>query len=132
MGQPAAKAGDRIVATDTHIVMVPTAAGLVPVPLPHPFDGDIDAGLSSNVKVMGSYAAIVGSTATNAHAHPPTSPGTSFQRAPSNAGRIKVGSASVRINGKAAARNADIAETCNDPQDLPVGVVQAHGTVYFG
>lgn len=131
MGQPAAKAGDRIVATDTHVVMVPTSGGPVPVPLPHPFDGNLDAGLSGNVTIMGKHAATVDSTATNAKAHPPTSPGTSFQRAPSNKGRITVGSATVRINGKSAARNNDVAETCNDPHDAPVGIVVASGTVYI-
>ena len=36
MGQPAAKQGDQIVATDTHIVLVPSPGGPVPTPLPHP------------------------------------------------------------------------------------------------
>jgi uncharacterized Zn-binding protein involved in type VI secretion len=38
----------------------------------------------------------------------------------------------VKINGKMAARNGDIAETCNDPVDLPVGQVIAVGTVFIG
>ena len=38
MGQPAAKQGDHIIATDTHIVLVPAPPGPpVPTPLPHPF-----------------------------------------------------------------------------------------------
>ena len=42
MGQPAAKANDQVMATDTHIVMVPAGPSLVPTPLPHPFTGQIN------------------------------------------------------------------------------------------
>lgn len=132
MGQPAAKKGDQITATDTHIVMVPSAGGPVPTPLPHPFAGLINGGLSSDVNIMGMAAATVGSTADNAPPHVPTPPGTSFQAPPSNKGTIKVGSPTVNINGKKAARNADTAETCNDPADAPVGTVVAVGTVILG
>jgi uncharacterized Zn-binding protein involved in type VI secretion len=38
----------------------------------------------------------------------------------------------VTINGKAAARAGDTAETCNDPTDLPVGTVLAVSTVMIG
>ncbi len=130
MGQPAAKQGDRIMATDTHIVMVPTPTGEVPTPLPHPFAGILNGRLSNNVKIMGRAAAVVGSTATNTPPHIPQ--GGRFQREPSNRGEIIMGSASVFINGKAAARNGDTAKTCNDPTDLPVGKVVAVGTVLIG
>ena len=132
MGQPAAKQGDQITATDTHIVLVPSPSGAVPTPLPHPFTGIINGQLSSDVKVMGSAAATVGSTADNTPPHIPTPPGTAFQKPPTNKGTIKMGSLTVKINGKAAARNGDIAETCNDPIDLPVGTVVATGTVLIG
>ena len=128
MGMPAAKEGDQVVAIDTHIVITPAG----PVPLPHPFTGKLNGGLSSDVKVMGKPAATVGSTADNSPAHIPTPPGTAFQKPPSNKGTIKLGSATVKINGKDAARNGDIAETCNDPADLPIGQVIAAGTVMIG
>ena len=131
MGQPAAKKGDQIVATDTHIVMVPVPPP-TPTPLPHPFTGIISGALSSDVNIMGMPAATVDSTADNTPAHIATPPGTSFQKPPSNKGTIKVGSASVKINGKGAARNGDPAETCNDPADLPAGTVVAAGTVLIG
>jgi uncharacterized Zn-binding protein involved in type VI secretion len=38
----------------------------------------------------------------------------------------------VKINGKMAARNGDMALTCNDPTDLPNGQVIAVGTVFIG
>jgi uncharacterized Zn-binding protein involved in type VI secretion len=132
MGMPAAKDGDQVTATDTHIVLVPSPGGPVPTPLPHPFAGVINASLSSNVKVMGKAAATVGSIAANQPPHIPTPPGTSFQTPPKNKGTIKLGSLTVKINGKAAARNGDVVETCNDPADLPVGTVIAQGTVLIG
>jgi uncharacterized Zn-binding protein involved in type VI secretion len=132
MGQPAAKKGDQIVAIDTHIVMVPSPGGPVPTPLPHPFAGIINGGLSNNVNIMGMAAATVDSTADNAPPHIPTPPGTSFQKPPSNKATIKIGSPTVKINGKMAARTGDTAETCNDPSDLPVGKVVAVGTVLIG
>jgi uncharacterized Zn-binding protein involved in type VI secretion len=132
MGQPAAKQGDQIVATDTHIVMIPSPGGPVPTPLPHPFTGIVNGGLSSDVKIMGMPAATVDSIADNTPPHIPTPPGTAFQNPPANNATIKVGSATVKINGKPAARNGDIATTCNDPVELPVGTVVAAGTVLIG
>ena len=76
MGQPAAKQGDQIVAIDTHIVMVPSGPSPVPTPLPHPFTGIINGGLSSDVNIMGMPAATVDSTADNTPPHIPTPPGT--------------------------------------------------------
>ncbi len=130
MGMPAAKMGDKVLAVDTHIIMVPTPGGPVPTPLPHPFDGTIMGGVSSNVMIMGMPAATVGSTATNLPPHIPE--GGPFQKPPSNEGQIIMGSATVLINKKPAARNGDTALTCNDPVDLPVGKIIAVGTVMIG
>jgi uncharacterized Zn-binding protein involved in type VI secretion len=130
MGQPAAKQGDQITAVDTHIIMIPSPGGPVPTPLPHPFSGIINGNLSSNVKIMGMSAATQGSTADNVPPHIPQ--GGPFQQPPSNRGQIMMGSATVMINNKPAARNGDTAQTCNDPTDLPVGTVIAVGTVMIG
>ena len=132
MGQPAAKKGDQIVAIDTHIVMVPALPSPVPTPLPHPFSGIINGNLSSDVNIMGRPAATVDSTADNTPPHIPTPPGVSFQKPPANKATIKLGSQTVKINNKAAARSGDTAETCNDPTDLLVGTVVAVGTVLVG
>ncbi|MGH3913312.1 MAG: PAAR domain-containing protein [Pseudonocardiaceae bacterium] len=133
MGQPAAKQGDRIVGTDIHIVMVPAPpAPPVPTPLPHPFTGLINGGLSSDVNIMGKPAAVLGSTAANTPQHLPTPPGTTFQKPPANKATIQRGSQTVMINGKPAARTGDAALTCNDPSDLPSGTVLALGTVMIG
>src|ERR1044072_6758753 len=142
MGQPAAKQGDQIVATDTHIVMVPSAPHPVPQTMPHPpprpppcpppSRAIAGAGLSPAVKIMGMAAATVDSTADNMPPHVPMPPGTGFQKPPSNKATIKVGRPTVKINGKMAARNGDPAMTCNDPADLPAGTVIAVGTVFIG
>ena len=119
-------------AVDTHIVMVPSPGGPVPTPMPgHPFNGMIDGGLSTNVRIGGMPAATVGSTATNQPPHLPIG-GPSFQIPPTNRATIMIGSATVRINSKQAARNGDTANTCNDPAPLPVGTVIAVGTVMIG
>ena len=131
MGMPAARQGDQVVAVDTHIYLIPAAAGApVPTPLPSPFNGILSQGLSADVKIMGMFAATVDSVATNTPPHLPQ--GGPFQKPPSNQGRIISGSTSVMINGKAAARNGDTAMTCNDPVDLPIGQVVAVGTVLIG
>lgn len=133
MGQPAAKQNDKIMATDTHIVMVPSPPSApTPTPMTHPFVGIIDGGLSGDVNIMGQPAATVDSTASNTPSHVPMPPGTAFQKSPSNKATITLGSQTVNINGKAAARNGDKAETCNDPSDMPVGTVMAVGTVFIG
>jgi len=129
MGQPAAKFGDQVVALDTHLVLV---AGALPLPLPHPFSGIINGAVSNNVNIMGRPAATVGSTATNRPPHIPTPPGTAFLKPPANQGIIQIGSRTVRINGKAAARHGDSAITCNDPSDAHGGLVVAIGTVFIG
>ncbi len=131
MGQPAAKQGDQIIATDTHIVMIPAPPGPpVPTPLPSPFNGIFTGNLSTNVKIMGMPAATVGSTADNVPPHIPE--GGPFQVPPTNKGQIIMGSETVMINNKPAARNGDTAMTCNDPVELPIGKVVAVGTVMIG
>jgi uncharacterized Zn-binding protein involved in type VI secretion len=130
MGQPAAKQGDQITATDVHIIMISAVPSPIPTPLPHPFMGIINGNLSSDVKIMGMPAATVDSTSMNTPPHIPQ--GGPFQKPPSNKATIKLGSTTVKINGKMAARNGDMAMTCNDPSDLPSGTVVAVGTVLIG
>ncbi len=131
MGLPAAKMGDKIVATDTHIFMIPSPGGPVPTPLPSPFSGTIGGNCSSDVMIGGQPAATVGSTATNTPPHMPQ--GGPFQVPPTNQGTVIAGSATVMINSRPAARTGDTANTCNDPAGVaPVGKVVAAGTVMIG
>jgi uncharacterized Zn-binding protein involved in type VI secretion len=112
---------DQVMATDIHIVMLPSPGGPVPSPLPHPFAGLLQTGLSSDVLIDGQPAATVDSVAINTPPHIPQ--GGPFQKPPSNQGRIVMGSMTVLIDGKGAARMGDTAMTCNDPTDLPSGKI---------
>ena len=133
MSMPAAKQNDIVQAVDIHIVMVPSPGGPVPTPLPHPFVGQLNSGLATSVKVEGMPAAMVDSVAKAVPAHIPTPPGTSFQKPPKNEGKVFMGSATVLIEGKPAARMGDQCMTCNDPSDLPVGtIISTTATVLIG
>lgn len=130
MGVPAAKLGDGVTGTDTHIVMVPSPGGPVATPTPFPFNGKITTGCSQNVLIAGNPAATVGSVAMNQPPHLPQA--GSFQVPPTNQATINKGSPTVLINDKPAARAGDTALTCNDPAPLPAGTVQATSTVLIG
>ena len=128
MGLPAARQGDRIVALDIHLIQPPGPVS--PIPVPHPFNGIIDGGVSSDVLIGGMPAATLNSTATNTPSHIPI--GGTFVNPPLNRATIVKGSATVTINGKPVARAGDTARTCNDPVELPVGTVVAVGQVLIG
>ena len=130
MSKPAAKQGDKIIATDIHILMVPSPGGPVPTPTPMPFSGTITQGTSTDVFIEGKPAATVDSVAMNMPPHIPAA--GPFQKPPSNQAKIMVGSTGVFIDGKPAARQGDMAMTCNDPVDAPIGQVVAVGTVFIG
>ncbi|MEV0325501.1 PAAR domain-containing protein [Micromonospora echinospora] len=130
MGVPAAKLGDKVVGTDTHIIMVPSPGGPVPTPTPMPFAGTITTGCSTDVLIEGKPAAVVGSGAVNSPPHVPT--GGPFQVPPTNQGTVLAGSPTVLINGKPAARHGDKVNTCNDPAPLPNGTIVATGQVLVG
>ena len=110
--------------------MVPSPSGPTPTPLPHPYAGMIDNGVSSDVNIMGQPAATVDSESSNTPPHIPTPPGTSFQNPPDDKATINMGSTTVKINGKAAARAGDTAETCDEMKSP--GTVVAVGTVMIG
>lgn len=128
MGQPAAKQGDQVTAVDTHLIQPPGPTA--PVPVPHPFNGIIDGGLSTDVMIERRAAATITSTATNTPPHIPQ--GGSFVIPPTDTATIVTGSGTVLINNKPAARTGDTATTCNDPVPLPVGSVVAVSTVRIG
>lgn len=134
MGAAAARETDTVTGFDTHIVMVPSATGSVPTPLPgHPFSGTLDSDTSDDVTFDGLAAAVVGTVATNSPAHTPLPPGTSFANPHSNRGRVSQGSATVTINSKAAARVGDPVRTCNDPTDAETSAITSgSGTVTIG
>jgi uncharacterized Zn-binding protein involved in type VI secretion len=117
---------DAVTAMDTHIILVPSPGGPVPTPLPHPFSGKLQLGLSNDVLIDGLAAATAGSVAVNLPPHMPS--GGPFSIPPKNQGSVQVGSLTVLIDGKGAARLGDTVLTCNDPVDLPVGTITTGST----
>jgi uncharacterized Zn-binding protein involved in type VI secretion len=115
MGRPAARAGDRVQATDTHLV--DTGSGKAPVPME--FDGPLRKELSGDVRVNGEWAATVGSIAKNDPEH--RKKYSNLAESPTNEGEVITGSRTVLVNGKGMARLGDIAETCNYGGPRPVG-----------
>ncbi|TML32061.1 MAG: hypothetical protein E6G35_02975 [Actinobacteria bacterium] len=124
MPQPAARQGDPVVGTDTHILLVPSPGGPVPTPTPLPFSGQLASGTSTDVFINGQPAATATSVAQNAPPHLPP-PGTSFSKPPTNLGRVLTGSPTVLVNGKQLARVGDPVATCNDPADAPTSSITA-------
>jgi uncharacterized Zn-binding protein involved in type VI secretion len=132
MGLPAAKQNDQVIGVDIHIVLVPSPGGSVPTPLPHVFSGRLDQNLSANVSIDGKAAATVGSIATNSRPHRPTPPGVSFQFPPQNRGDVTMGSTTVSINGKGAARAGDPVNSCNDVGNPASSRIVCISTVLIG
>ncbi|RPK67473.1 PAAR motif protein [Streptomyces sp. ADI96-02] len=129
-GPPAAAQGDRVVGTDTHIVLVPSPGGPVETPVPLPFTGTIASGCCPTVLIGGKPAATKDSVAVNTPPHiPPTG---MFKSPPDNRGTISRGSTSVFIGGKPAARTGDTATTCNEPAIQHSATVIATSTVFIG
>lgn len=128
--QPAAKQGDLVIGVDTHVVLVSTPSGPMRVPMTLAFEGKLVDELSPDVLVEGLAAATTGSIAKNDPEH--VAPGGVFERPPSNLATVSATSATVLINHKPAARAADPATTCNDPEDVDAGRVRASGTVLVG
>ncbi len=127
MPQPAARQGDPVMGTDTHIVLVPSPGGPVPTPTPLPYAGKLTSGLSTDVFVNKLPAATKNSVAQNVPPHIPP-PGTTFQKPPTNSGRVVTGSPTVLVNGKPMARVGDPVMTCNDPADAPTSSITAGST----
>lgn len=130
MGKPAAKEGDEVVGTDTHVVLVTTPGGPQPTPQSSPFRGPVTRELSATVYVDGRAAVVQGSVADNASPHVPV--GGTFQREPSNEATVCEGSESVFMDDAPSARDGDRATTCNDPVDAPNGALSASSTVMVG
>jgi uncharacterized Zn-binding protein involved in type VI secretion len=127
MSQPAAKFGDRISATDSHMAIVP---GTPPTQVLQKlkFNGVLTKDLSKNVRINGRAAATVGSSGKSPP-HSPLPPATAFVTQPSNTGKIVSGSRKVRINGQPAARHDDVCTTCNDAADAQIGKIVASSNV---
>ena len=97
-------------------MIVPAGPAQVPTPLPHPFTGIVSGGtVAHRARSAGSRPPSSARRADNTPAHLPTPPGVTFQKPPANKATIQMGSATVKIGGKAAARNGDTALTLQRP-----------------
>lgn len=136
----AAKFGDPVVGVDIHMVMVPTPAGPVPTPLPHPFVGVVFDPLGAAIgaaigAVFGGGGPVlinhmpVGNTGTEVKGVPhfPTPPGVSFapNDIPDHEGTIVTGSKTVHMAGASAGRLTSMVSSCNFPLNLPTSVCMA-------
>ncbi len=136
----AAKFGDPVLGIDLHLVMVPTPAGPVPTPLPHPFVGvvfdPLGAALGAAIgAVFGGGGPVlvnqmpVGNTGIEAKGlpHLPTPPGVAFapNDLPDNKGTLVTGSKTVHFAGSSAGRLTSLVASCNFPLNLPTSVCMA-------
>jgi RHS repeat-associated protein len=142
--------GDLVVGLDIHNVLVPTPAGPVPTPLPHPFIGltgdpagavisAITAPLVS-LATQGTLAPPSGAVLVNgvpvmttadlSHntsmlAHMPMPPGTAFVKPPNGEGAHHLGSLTVSAGGSGIVRGGEVVMSCSDPVPLPTSTVVA-------
>ena len=123
MGTPAVVQGDRINGICTKHLM-PSASGTQPAG-PRAFSAPVTLGLALKVQVGGKPAAVMGASGMNdnpAHAGIVDGP---FAAPAGQIGRITSGSATVQIEGKAAATVSSQATCCTgDPGKLAPGVPQ--------
>ena len=119
----AAKFGDPVIGIDIHRVMVPTPAGPVPTPLPHPFIGvvfdPLGAAMTAAMGAVfggGGLVLINGMPCANAGTevkgfrHVPTPPGVAPDPGdiPANEGTLVTGSKTVLFGGASQSRLASM------------------------
>lgn len=115
-GKQMAAQDDRVIGMDVHIMVIPSGPGTTTVPLPHPFIGKLDDGLSDDVSIGDKKAALKGSKAKHDDSMHMQLPGTiKFQNNPKKEGEVTGGtSPTVKIDGKEAAVIGSLVTTCND------------------
>lgn len=137
----AAKFGDPVVGIDCHMVMVPSPAGPVPTPLPHPFVGVVFDPIGAAVgaamgAVFGGGGPVIvngmptGNTGTEVKniPHIPTPPGVSpapNDAPPGNEGTLVTGSKTVDFAGSSQSRTLSMVMSCNFPLNLPTSICEA-------
>ncbi|MEM9985422.1 MAG: PAAR domain-containing protein, partial [Bacteroidota bacterium] len=100
-----AKHMDPVLGVDIHIILVPTPAGPVPTPIPHPFVGmvfdpmDLVPIVGATVMVNGMPVGVAGTGAKNIPPHIPIG-GPFGPPPPGNEGEIFMGSATVLADGE--------------------------------
>ena len=115
-GKQMAAQDDRVMGMDVHIMVIPSGSSTTTAPLPHPFIGKLDDGLSDDVSIGDKKAAVKGSKAKHDDPTHMQLPGTiKFQNSPKKEGGVTGGTSStVKIDGKEAAVIGSLVTTCND------------------
>ena len=115
-GKQMAAQDDRVMGMDVHIMVIPSGPSTTTAPLPHPFIGKLDDGLSDDVSIGDKKAALKGSKAKHDDSMHMQLPGTiKFQNNPKKEGEVTGGtSPTVKINGKETAVIGSLVTTCND------------------
>lgn len=115
-GKQMAAQDDRVMGMDVHIMVIPSGPSTTTGPLPHPFMGKLDDGLSDDVSIGDKKAALKGSKAKHDDSMHMQLPGTiKFQNNPKKEGEVTGGTSStVKIDGKEAAVIGSLVTTCND------------------
>jgi RHS repeat-associated protein len=109
---------DPVIGVDVHIVMIPSPAGPIPTPIPHPFVGmvfdpmDYLPKVGATVMVNGLPRAHAGSAVLAMPAHIPM--GGMFMKPPGNEGELFMGSSTVLVDGEPMTYSALPALTCTD------------------
>jgi uncharacterized Zn-binding protein involved in type VI secretion len=128
MGTPAAVMGDRISAVcAVHLIPSPVGA---PVPAPPlPFSAPLLQGLATKVLIAGKPAAVQGSSGVNTPPHVGLHPSDPFLVPLQQQGTVVMGSTTVLIEGKPAARTGSPCTVC---AGLPGQLAGTAATVLIG
>ena len=128
MGTPAAVLGDQITATcSTHLI--PGAMGAPQPAPPLPFSAPLTMALATRTLITGKPAAVAGAFGYNTPPHVGLHPADPFMVPLQQQGRVVVGSATVLIEGKPAARTGS---TCTVCFALPGQLAGSAATVLIG
>ncbi len=128
MGTPAAVMGDRIVATCA-IHLIPGAAGAPVKSPPLPFSSPLLQGLATKVLICGKPAAVQGSSGLNQPPHAGLHSADPFMVPAGQQGRVTMGSATVLIEGKPAAKTGSVCTVCGQ---MPGQLIGSAATVLIG
>jgi uncharacterized Zn-binding protein involved in type VI secretion len=128
MGTPAAVMGDRINAVCAiHLLPGPLGAPMPSPPLP--FSAPLLQGLATKVLIAGKPAAVQGSSGFNTPPHVGLHPSDPFMVPPQQRGTVVMGSTTVLIEGKPAARTGSPCTVC---AGLPGQLAGTAATVLIG
>jgi uncharacterized Zn-binding protein involved in type VI secretion len=134
----AAKQLDPVIGVDVHVVAIPSPAGPIPTPIPHPFVGmvfdplDYLPQVGATVLVNGLPRAQAGSAVIALPPHVPM--GGMFLKPPGNEGEVFMGSSTVIADGEPMTYGALPAITCTDigiPAPIRVGKQSIKKTLFM-